>query len=131
MTVHFPIVFMLSHPFFNLLYLITGNRDFETTAFHCLGGGILFMLVAMTTGYFTWWYNYMAKRMKPVTVKIPLSIITLVLAVISFVRRWAFPEVISNGHGLDIPYIISLAFIPLIAVIGWYGATMTFPIEEE
>ena len=31
MTVHFPIVFMLSNPFFNALYAITGNRAFETT----------------------------------------------------------------------------------------------------
>ena len=38
MTVHFPIVFMLSNPFFNVLFLMTGNRSFETTAYHCLGG---------------------------------------------------------------------------------------------
>jgi predicted heme/steroid binding protein len=32
MTVHFPIVFMLSYPIFNLLFWATGNRDFESTA---------------------------------------------------------------------------------------------------
>ena len=46
MTVHFPIVFMISTAVFNILYLVTGINAFETTAFHCLGGGVLFTLVA-------------------------------------------------------------------------------------
>jgi predicted heme/steroid binding protein/uncharacterized membrane protein len=132
MTVHFPIVFMLSNPFFNFLYWSTGNRDFETTAFHCLGGGILFMIVAMITGFFTWWYNYMAKMMKPVAIKIPLSVITLGIAIASFIWRWKVPDVMASLHGIRILYLLcSLSFVPLIAVIGWYGATMTFPIETE
>lgn len=132
MTVHFPIVFMLSNPFFNFLYWVTGNRDFETTAFHCLGGGILFLLVGMTTGYLTWWYNYMARKLKPVAIKIPLSVLTLILAVISFIWRWKVQDVMTNLQGINILYFLcSIAFIPLIAVIGWYGATMTFPMEEE
>jgi predicted heme/steroid binding protein/uncharacterized membrane protein len=131
MTVHFPIVFLLSYPVFNLLYWATGNRAFETTAFHCLGGGILFMMVAMVTGFFTWWYNYMARMMKPVAVKIPASAVTLILAIVAFIWRWNHPEVMSNLQGLNVVYFIcSLTFIPLIALIGWYGATLTFPIER-
>lgn len=131
MTVHFPIVFMLSNPFFNLLYWVTGNRDFETTAFHCLGGGVLFLAVAMVTGFFTWRYNYMAKMMKPVAIKIPLSIVTLLMAIVSFIWRWNAPEVMVDLQGINLLYFLgSLAFIPLIGIIGWYGATMTFPIEE-
>ncbi|HHP7233187.1 MAG TPA: DUF2231 domain-containing protein [Desulfobacterales bacterium] len=132
MTVHFPIVFMLSNPFFNVLFVLTGNRAFETTAFHCLAGGILFMLVAMVTGFFTWWYNYMAQMMRPVAIKIPLSAVTLILAVVLFVWRLNHPELLAGSQGVNIPYLIlSLLLFPLISVIGWYGATMTFPIEEE
>jgi uncharacterized membrane protein len=132
MTVHFPIVFMLSNSFFNTLFLITGNRSFETTAFHCLGGGVLFMVVAMLTGYFTWWYNYMAKMMKPVAIKIPLTIITLVIAIISFIWRSISPDLMVNLRGINMLYFLfSLSFFPLISIIGWHGATMTFPIEEE
>ena len=132
MTVHFPLVFMLSNPFFNALYLITGNRDFETTAFHCLGGGILFMVVAMVTGFFTWWYNYQAKMMKPVAIKIPLSILALIIAIVLFVWRWKAPGVMANLQGGDILYfVLSLSLLPLISIIGWYGATMTFPIEKD
>lgn len=132
MTVHFPIVFMLSNPFFNCLYWATGNRNFETTAFHCLGAGVVFMVVAMLTGFFTWWYNYMARMMKPVAIKIPLSIVTLGLAAATFVWRWAVPDVITSPGGINMLYLLcSLSFIPLIGIIGWYGASMTFPIENE
>jgi predicted heme/steroid binding protein/uncharacterized membrane protein len=131
MTVHFPIVFLLSYPVFNLLYWATGNKAFEATAFHCLGGGVLFMVVAMVTGFFTWWYNYMARMMKPVAVKIPASVVTLMLAIVAFIWRWNHPEVMSNPQGFNVVYFIcSLLFIPLIALIGWYGATLTFPIEK-
>ncbi len=132
MTVHFPIVFMLSNPFFNVLFLATGNRDFETTAFHCLAGGILFMVVGMVTGFLTWWYNYMARMMKPIAIKIPLSALTLIIAIVAFIWRWNAPDVMIHLRGINMLYFISsLSFIPLIAIIGWYGASMTFPIEVE
>lgn len=132
MTVHFPIVFMLSYPAFNLLFWATGNRSFETTAFHCLGGGIIFMAVAMFTGYFTWWFNYMGRMMKPVAIKISASVVAIILAVIVFIWRWKNPEVMLDLQGINVVYFLcSLAFFPLISVIGWYGATLTFPIEER
>lgn len=132
MTVHFPIVFLLANPFFNFLFWATGIRTFETTAFHCLAGGVLFSIVAIVTGFLTWWYNYMAKMMPPVAIKIPLSIIALLLAIISFIWRWNVPDVMVNLQGSNILYFLfSLSFFPLISIIGWYGATMTFPVEEE
>ena len=132
MTVHFPIVFLLCNPFFNILYLITGNGAFETTALHCLAGGILFTVVAMLTGLLTWWYNYMGKMLKPVVVKIPLSFTMLIIAIVVFVWRISDPHVLDTIQASDILYLILvLSFIPLISIIGWYGATMTFPIERK
>ena len=132
MTVHFPIAFMLATPFFNILYLITGIKSFEVTALHCLGGGILFTLVAITTGLVTWWYNYMGKMLKPVAIKIPLTILMLVAAVAAFVWRISDPGVLDTLQGASIVYLLLvLSLFPLTAVIGWYGASMTFPIEKE
>ena len=132
MTVHFPIVFFLANPFFNILYLLTGEGSFETTALHCLAGGILFGVVAIITGVFTWWYNYMAKMMKPIAVKIPLSAALIVTAIIVFVWRLVDPEVMTGPQGANTVYLfLVLAFVPIISVIGWFGATMTFPIENE
>ena len=132
MTVHFPIVFLLCNPFFNILYLITGNGAFETTALHCLAGGILFTVVAMLTGLLTWWYNYMAKMLKPVAIKIPLTLIMLVVAIIVFFWRINDPHILDNLQGASILYLVLiLSFFPLISVIGWFGANMTFPLEKE
>ena len=132
MAVHFPIAFMLSNPVFNFLFLVTGNRSFETTAFHCLAAGILFLVVGMITGFLTWWYNYKAGMMKPIAIKIPLSVFALIMAVASFIWRWIVPDVMIDLQGINLLYFVfSLSFIVLIAIIGWYGATMTFPIEEE
>lgn len=132
MTVHFPIVFMLAAPFFTLLHLITGVRAFETTAFHCLGGGFVFTIVAIATGLITWWYNYMGKMMRPITVKLPLSIVMLALAGIAFLWRCINPELMTDPRGVSLLYpAIVLALAPIVAVIGWYGATMTFPIEKD
>ena len=132
MTVHFPIVFMLSTTAFNLLYLITGVKAFETTAFHCLGGGILFTVVAIVTGVFTWWLNYMAKMLKPVKIKIPLSLIMLVVAIVIFVWRLMVPDIMDSLQGTGIIYLVLvISLFPIVTVIGWNGAGMTFPIDKH
>jgi predicted heme/steroid binding protein/uncharacterized membrane protein len=132
MTVHFPIVFFLANPFFNILFLLTGGRSFETTAVHCLAGGILFSLVAIATGLLTWWYNYMAKIMKPIAIKLPLSIILFVLALILFIWRLMDPLVVINPEGPNLIYLLMvLSLVPMISILGWFGATMTFPIEKD
>ena len=74
MMVYFPIVFMISPTLFIALYFITGNPSFETTSWYNLGAGILFLPV-IGSGFFTWWLNYLARPMRPVTIKIYLSLI--------------------------------------------------------
>jgi predicted heme/steroid binding protein/uncharacterized membrane protein len=132
MTVHFPIVFLMACPVFNLLYLFTGIESFETTALHCLGGGILFSIVAIATGFLTWWYNYMGKMMKQTAVKIPLSLVLLAVAVAAFVWRLSVPDVMDNLLGAGVVYLLLvLSLIPLVSIVGWYGASLTFPLEKE
>ncbi|UCF93279.1 MAG: hypothetical protein JSW39_03720 [Desulfobacterales bacterium] len=132
MTVHFPIVFMFSTTVFNLLYLISGVKSFETTALHCLGGGILFSGVAITTGLYTWWLNYLAKPLRPVRIKIPLSILMLVTAIVIFLWRLTVPEVLDRVQGPSIIYLLLVVSLSLmVTIIGWNGAAMTFPIERE
>jgi predicted heme/steroid binding protein/uncharacterized membrane protein len=132
MTVHFPIVFLLSAAFFNFLYLITDNRPFETTAFYCLIGGILFLPVGMLTGLFTWWLNYLAKSMRPVTIKIICSCAVLFIAVIIFFWRILHPDIMYvSGMPRIIYFAANLTFVPLISVIGWLGAGLTFPVRKE
>ena len=132
MTVHFPIVFAFSTTIFNILYLVTGIKSFETTALHCLGGGIIFTVVGIATGFYTWWMNYMAKPLKAVKVKIPLTATMLITEIVIFIWRIMKPDIPDSVHlGSIIYFLLVLALMPMVTVIGWYGASMTFPVEKH
>ena len=132
MTVHFPIVFMFSATVFSLLYLATGEKSFDTTAFHCLGAGVFFNGVAITTGFYTWWLNYMAKPLKQVKIKIPLTLVMLVTSIVLFVWRLNEPGILDSLSGAGLLYILLvLSLAPMVTVVGWNGASMTFPVEKE
>jgi predicted heme/steroid binding protein/uncharacterized membrane protein len=132
MTVHFPIVFVLSTSFFNILYLITGVKSFELTALHCLAGGIIFTVVGITTGAYTWWLNYMAQPLKAVKIKLPLTILMFVIEVVIFIWRILTPGILDSIHtGSIIYFLLVLSLIPIITVIGWFGASLTFPVEKH
>ena len=132
MTVHFPIVFMFSTTVFTLIYLITGVKAFETTALHCLGAGVLFNMVGIATGLYTWWLNYMAKMLKPVKVKIPLTLAMLAVSIILFVWRLSDPQILERLNGIGLLYLLLvLSLSVMVTVIGWNGAAMTFPTEKE
>jgi predicted heme/steroid binding protein/uncharacterized membrane protein len=132
MTVHFPIVFAFSTTIFNILYLITGIKSLEITALHCLGAGILFTAVAMATGLYTWWLNYMAQPLRAVKIKMPLSLILLVVQIITFIWRLTVPNVMDSIQGVNIIYLLLIvSLFPIVVVIGWFGAFLTFPVEKD
>jgi predicted heme/steroid binding protein/uncharacterized membrane protein len=132
MTVHFPIVFMFSTAVFTLLYLLTGIRSFETTAFHCLGAGVLFSLVAIATGWYTWWLNYQAKPARAITIKKSASIAMFIVALIAFIMRVDSPDILVDFRSVSLIYLaMVLSLSALVTVVGWFGASLTFPIEEE
>jgi predicted heme/steroid binding protein/uncharacterized membrane protein len=132
MTVHFPIVFMFAATFFNILYLLSGAKSLETTALHCLAAGILFTPVVILTGLFSWWINYLAKPLRPVNIKIATSLLLLGLSIIAFTWRMAVPDILSSfGLASSVYFLLILSFAPLVSVIGWFGAQMTFPIERD
>ena len=132
MTVHFPIVFAFSTTIFNILYLISDIKSLEITALHCLGAGILFTVVAIATGLYTWWLNYLAKPMMAAKVKIPLSLTLLVAQIIAFIWRMSVPQVMDSVRGVNFIYLLLvLSLFPMVVVIGWFGAHLTFPVEKH
>ena len=132
MTVHFPIVFMFSTTVFNVLYLITGIKSFELTALHSLGAGILFTIVTILTGLYTWWLNYLSRQVRAVLIKRRLSPVMLILAIIAFTWRLRVPDVLDHLSGVGFVYLLLvLSFLPIVTVIGWFGAQLTFPIEND
>lgn len=132
MSVHFPIVFLLSAPFFTLLFLIFRTPSLETTAFHCLAGGVGFTVVAVLTGLLTWWVNYERRPIRTVTIKKRCSFLALAFASAALIWRIIDPEVLLRLTGIDLVYLfLVFSLFPLISVTGWYGAILTFPLEKE
>ena len=128
---HFPIVFMLAASFFSVLYLLTRVTSFETTAFHCLGGGVLSTPAAIVTGVFIQRLNY--PQPDP-TLTLEKRLSYLLWAVVSgaFAWRWLDPEVLRHLHGLNFIYLLLvLALTPLVTVISFFGGMLTFPLEQD
>ena len=123
MTVHFPIAFMLSAPFFTLLHLLTGRPSYDTTAFHCLAAGVIFTPIVMLTGFATWLLNYDGRPMRPVKIKIAVSLLMLAVSLGALLWRETVP-------GTGYAYLLLLfSLVPMVLVIGWNGAKLTFPAE--
>ncbi len=132
MTVHFPIVFSFSTTIFTILYLIFGIKSLEVTALHSLGAGILFTVVAIVTGLYTWWLNYMAKPLRAVNIKLTFALILLAVQIIAFIWRLKVPQVMESIQGANLIYLLLvLSLFPIVVVIGWFGAFLTFPVEKH
>jgi len=131
MTVHFPIAFMVAFPIFTILYLITGIKSFESTALHCLGAGIFFTSVAITTGLYTWWLNYLSKPVRAVLIKRRISFLMFAVEIAIFVWRMMVPDILGSFGAASVVYfVLVLSLLPMVITIGWFGAELTFPIEE-
>ncbi len=96
MLAHFPIVFLLSATFFSLLYVITGDRSFDATAFYCLGGALLTLPPTIATGLFTHWLNFYGGADRTVHIEKRLSYSVIVIAAAAFIWRWLNPLVLTD-----------------------------------
>jgi predicted heme/steroid binding protein/uncharacterized membrane protein len=129
MAVHFPIVLLLAVVLFKALFVITGDPSFATTARHCLAAGIVSLPPAMATGFFTWWLNYHAKPMKVVLWKIGLSTVLFAVAAGVLFRETQTSGIPTGTVPNIVHAIFVLSFVPLVSLIGWLGAMLTFPVK--
>lgn len=131
MTVHFPIVLGIFAPLLIILFFIFDNPGFELASFYCLGAGLVFIPVAMITGYITWRVNYGGRPIRAVTIKKTLSVMLLLFDVAAFAWRFADPGISRHITGAGAFYfVLVLLLMPIVAVTGWYGATLTFPLAK-
>ena len=128
---HFPIVFMLAAGFFSVLFLLTKAASFETTAFHCLGGGVVTTPAAIATGVLTQRLNY-PQPDPTLTLEKRLSYLLWAMVAAAFVWRLCNPTVLRELHGLNLVYLLLvLAVTPLVTVISFFGGILTFPLEQD
>lgn len=130
-AVHFPIVFLLSVFVFDMLHVITGRPSFHDTSLFCLIAGLLTLPLAMMTGFFTWWLNYLAHPMRAVTRKIQLSSLLLFFSIGALYCRTQVPDVLDPLRTMSIFYLfLVLALWPLVIAIGYLGGSLVFPHEK-
>ncbi len=131
-VVHFPIVFLLAAAFFTLVFLATAAPAFETTAFHCLGAGVLSIPLAMLTGEVTRRVNYPQEPKPAFRIEIFYSRVLLVLSFAAFLWRWLDPTILHTLRWASIPYLLIVISLPLIVtVISYFGGLLTFPLEKD
>ncbi len=126
MVVHFPIALLMASSLFVLLSLIFGTFSFETTSFYLLILGAISSPFAMATGLLTWWINYRLKLNYFVKRKIQLSILLLIFEVILVSWRTSQP-----GASHPIYFILMILLTPVVALLGYYGGQLTFPVEKD
>jgi len=69
--------------------------------------------------------------MKPIRIKIVFSILLLGLVLIAFIWRLFSPDLLFSFWGFGALYFfLVLSLIPVVTVVGWYGAKLTFPVEK-
>ena len=128
MTVHFPIAFMMLFPVLNILHLVTGKHSFDISSFHVLVAGLVFTPVALLTGPYNWWINYGGKWSRIIAVKMFGSLLLITLILVIFIWRILVPDIMLQPSGARIIYfLLSLTLPPIVTVLGWFGAKMTFP----
>lgn len=128
---HFSITFMLAASFFSILYLLTRVNSFETTAFHCLGGGVLTIPAAIATGVITQRLNF-PNHHRTLVLERRLSYLLWAVATGAFVWRLLDPEVLQDLQGLNFIYLLLVLLVtPLVSVISFFGGILTFPLESE
>jgi uncharacterized membrane protein len=131
-VVHFTIVYMLSTTFFSLLYLLARIPSLETTAYYCLGAGLLSTPFTMLTGHLSRRLNYPGAPRRVFSIEIRLSWLLLGAGAAAFLWRTLNPGILQNLGGAGLLYlllIISLSVI--VTIISFFGGLLTFPLEKD
>ena len=75
--------------------------------------------------------TYLAKPLKPVAIKQWVSLILLALQITLLIWRIKVPHILDSLRPESTLYfLLTLFLLPLVIVIGWHGAMLTFPIEK-
>jgi hypothetical protein len=70
--------------------------------------------------------------LKAVKIKIPLTLVMLATTIVLFVWRMSVPDILDSVSGSGLLYILLvLSLSVMVTIIGWNGASMTFPVEKE
>ncbi|MGE4555637.1 MAG: cytochrome b5 domain-containing protein [Desulfovibrionaceae bacterium] len=128
MTVHFPIAFPMAAFIFAVLYKLFAWNGFNVAMFNVLALNVVFAPVAIATGYYTWWLNYYKHKNFAIRLKLILAPTIAVLSLILAV--WWL--VASNPLATSSFYFLLVVIqVVCVGLVGWFGASLTFPTHED
>jgi uncharacterized membrane protein len=131
-AVHFPIVFFYAAALFDLVYLGTQIASLETSAFHFLGAGLLFLPLTMLTGEISRRLYYSREPRQAFHIEIFYSRILLALSLAAFAWRWFEPRILHDFRGPSLCFLLIVLALPVIAtIISYFGGLLTFPLDRE
>jgi len=65
-------------------------------------------------------------------IKIPFAFAMLITEIILFIWRFRMPDVIDPVRGAGFIYLLLVfSLIPMVTIVGWFGASITFPVEKS
>jgi len=96
-----------------------------------LAAAALFTPVAIVTGLFTWWLNYAAARVRAIVIKLLATPVFLAAILWALVWRLRVPDALAHPWDNLGFVILVLALFPLVSLIGWCGAALTFPPHDD
>jgi uncharacterized membrane protein len=128
-VVHFPLGLLMVAALFEFLALATASHRTEWAAYCCLIVGMLSVPVAIMTGYFTWWINYVGLESSLILVKRHLAWVALVLAVFGvLLRSFIIKEPLQIRNFYVLTYVaVLLVLASIISIVGFLGGELTFP----
>ena len=96
-----------------------------------LGLALVFTPVAIVTGLFTWWLNYASARVTPIMIKLAATPVLFLALLWTFIESVKTPDILAEA-GQHVGFVlVVLALMPIVSVIGWFGAALTFPPHDD
>lgn len=126
-VVHLPMASALLVPFFDLAYLATGKRGFEETASNLALVALATVPAAISSGAFSWWVDYRARRMTNITIKICTAVVYGAAA--TGVAAWRHSDPLILDDPVKRPRYLALSMmLPACAlVLGYFGGKIAHP----
>lgn len=127
-SIHFPLGGFFFAALMMGLYLLTGHRSFETSAFYALVFSSLFTPPAIAAGLLSWWLNYDLTLTGIFRNKLIFSTLVLTLSLIALVIRIVSAGVVDEG-GTAFTIYAALVFVnvPVIFFVAFNGGKITWP----
>jgi predicted heme/steroid binding protein/uncharacterized membrane protein len=131
-AVHFPVALGVASAVFLVLYLLTGSEAFEISSYYVLWAALIMTPFAMLTGALSWFFNYGRTLDVRFSAKIGMSIILLIVEAAGVALRTINPTSLVDREPLGWVYFLAVVIVvPLVALLGWIGADITFPKHKK